>query len=151
MAKSSFRAVLCAFAFIFFAVFCHAQEPLPDAPIPASMITSRMTPQVRPVMATNTAKSTRVVDTKFVVASVTLMALTIADLEKTQHCLANHSCVEMNPMLPHSRAGMYAVNLPINAATMYLAYRMKSQGRRTWWILPGLNAAGHLVGTAFQF
>jgi len=94
---------------------------------------------------------TRVVDARFVAFSAVLMAFTVSDLEKTHHCLARATCMEMNPMLPHSRAGMYAVNLPINAATMYLGYRLKSAGRRTWWIAPALVTAGHVVGTGFRF
>jgi hypothetical protein len=93
----------------------------------------------------------QVLDKKFVFASALVMGLTISDLERTQHCLHRGTCIEMNPMLPHSRAGMYAVNIPINAATMWLGYRMKAQGRRTWWIAPALVAAGHGIGTAFRF
>ena len=93
----------------------------------------------------------RVVDKKFVLVSALVMGLTISDLERTQHCLHRGTCIEMNPMLPHSRAGMYAVNIPLNAATMWLGYRMKSQGRKTWWIAPALVAAGHGIGTAFRF
>jgi hypothetical protein len=80
-----------------------------------------------------------------------MMGLTIADLERTQACLSHHTCQELNPMLPTSRAGMYAVNLPINAASMYLAYRLKAGGHRTWWIAPMLSTAGHGVGVAFRF
>jgi hypothetical protein len=93
----------------------------------------------------------RVVDAKFVAMSALVMGLTIGDLERTQHCLSQHTCVEMNPMLPTSRTGMYAVNIPINAGAMYLAYRLKAGGRRTWWIAPVTIAASHGVGVAFRF
>ncbi|MGZ4816764.1 MAG: hypothetical protein ACXVZV_15215 [Terriglobales bacterium] len=92
----------------------------------------------------------RTVDRKFVITSVLLMGLTIADMERTQHCLGQHTCVEMNPMLPRSRAGMYAVNIPMNAAAMYLGYRLKSAGRKSWLIAPSLMTAGHLVGAAWR-
>jgi hypothetical protein len=96
-------------------------------------------------------KSARVVDTPFVAMSVAVMGLTIADIESTQHCLSNHTCTELNPMLPLSRAGMYAVNIPINAGAMYLAYRLKGSGHRSWWIAPAAVAAGHGVGFMFKF
>ena len=91
-----------------------------------------------------------IVDRKFVVTGVLLMGLTIADLERTQRCLGQHTCVEMNPMLPHSRAGMYAVNIPMNAAAMYLGYCLKAKGRKSWLVAPGLMTAGHLLGAAWR-
>ena len=93
----------------------------------------------------------RVIDKRFIGMSALVMGLTIADLESTQHCLSNHTCRELNPMLPTSRAGMYAVNVPINAGAMYLAYRLKAGGHRNWWIVPAVVAAGHGVGFAFKF
>lgn len=137
----------------------YAQQATPElvsAPGPAVAITAPTALAVSVAPASDfyfveQKKSARVVDAKFVTMSALLMGLTISDLEKTQHCLAAHTCVEMNPMLPHSRAGMYAVNVPINAATMYLAYRLKSAGRRSWWIAPVLETAGHLVGTGVRF
>jgi hypothetical protein len=79
------------------------------------------------------------------------MATTIADIEATQHCLGNGSCRELNPLMPHSHAGMYAVNIPINAAAMYLSYRLKASGRRSWWIAPLAISGAHAIGAGFVF
>jgi len=130
----------------------HAQE----GPITKTTTITAAAPSVEPFRASvaqieDAPQHPRVIDKKFWAMSVLVMGLTISDLERTQSCLHRGTCVELNPMLPHSRAGMYAVNLPINAATMWLGYRMKSQGRRTWWIAPALVAAGHGIGTAFRF
>lgn len=95
--------------------------------------------------------SQHVIDKRFIGMSAIVMGLTIADLESTQRCLSNHTCRELNPMLPTSRVGMYAVNLPINAGAMYFAYRLKAGGHRNWWIVPALVSAGHGVGFAFKF
>ena len=92
-----------------------------------------------------------VIDTKFIAMSAVSMALTIADIERTQHCLRRSSCVELDPLLPRSRAGMYAVNIPVNAGLMYLSYRLKASGRKTWWIAPLSISAGHFVGATFRF
>lgn len=92
-----------------------------------------------------------VVDKKFVAVHAIAMGFTIADIERTQHCLGNGTCRELNPMLPLSRAGMYAVNVPINLAATYLSYRLKASGRKTWWIAPVAIGASHGVGFAFQF
>jgi hypothetical protein len=123
-----------------------AHLALPEMPLPVA-------PAVMPrfVAATPEKAKPHVIDKKFIVMGVALMAFTVSDLEKTQSCLAHGTCVEMNPMLPHSRPGMYAVNLPINAAAMYLAYRLKAGGHRSWWLAPAIETAGHVVGTGFRF
>lgn len=134
------------------AAACHAQEAQPAKGITIAAASVAVEPFRAPVIRTEDAPPRPpVVDKKFVVVSALVMGLTISDLERTQHCLHQGTCVELNPMLPHSRAGMYAVNLPLNAATMWLGYHMKSQGRKTWWIAPALVAAGHGIGTAFRF
>lgn len=97
------------------------------------------------------AKPKPVFDKKFATMSVVSMALTIADIERTQSCLHKNRCEELDPLLPHSRAGMYAVNLPVNAGLMYLSYRLKASGRKTWWIAPLGISAGHFVGATFKF
>jgi len=137
--------VICLFA----AVGCPAQESTPATVVTnAPALESFRLP--KPSLA-ETPQPRRVTDKKFFVISALVVGLTISDVERTQHCLHRGTCIEMNPMLPHSRAGMYAVNVPINVATLWLSYRMKSQGRRTWWIAPALVAAGHGMGTAFRF
>jgi len=107
-------------------------------------------PYMRPVVI-NEAKSTRVVDKKFIGMSALAMGLTIADIENTQHCLNQGTCRELNPMMPRSRAGMYAVNLPVNAGLMYLSYRLKASGKKTWWIAPLAISGSHAIGAGFMF
>lgn len=146
------------FAVISFVVLAprvgHAQQSVEDV---AKLVTPEVSLPVAPAVMLHFTptgpekKQQRVIDKKFIAMSVALMGLTISDIEKTQHCLDRGTCVEMNPMLPHSRAGMYAVNLPINAAAMYLGYRLKASGHKTWWLAPMVETAGHLVGTGFRF
>ncbi len=93
----------------------------------------------------------RVVDRKFVLAMAIGTGLTIADIEVTQHCLQNHTCYELNPLIPRSRAGMYAANIPLNAAAYYLSYRLKSSGRKSWWIAPLGIIGAHGIGAGITF
>jgi len=148
--SSKMRVFSCVVAVTIAAAISHAQQLVPDAPVPAAVITANADPAQSFRLAEPPPKS-RVADAKFSVLSALVMGTTIADLERTQHCLARGTCVELNPLLPHSRAGMYAVNVPVNAATMYLAYRLKSSGRKTWWIAPAVVAAGHLLGATVTF
>lgn len=109
-----------------------------------------MASYIRPIEAAQ-PKAKRVVDAKFVGMSALVMGTTIADIETTQHCLGNGTCRELNPMIPHSRAGMYAVNLPINALAMYVSYRLKAGGHKTWWIAPIAISGAHGIGAGFVF
>jgi hypothetical protein len=106
---------------------------------------------LKPVEPVQKQMPKRVLDKKFIAMSALAMGLTIADIERTQSCLNSHTCEEMNPTLPRSRAGMYAVNVPLNAGLMYLSYRFKSKGKKTWWIAPIAIAGSHLVGAGFRF
>lgn len=145
------RRLVCIFVFVVaLAATGQSQQLASDAASSEPLLALRLQPAPA-FRVTEPTKPKPVVDRKFVVFSAVVMGLTIADLERTQHCLGNRTCVEMNPMLPHTRVGMYAVNVPINAMTMYLAYRMKSAQRKTWWILPSLVAAGHGVGASARF
>jgi len=150
MIDRKLQVLVCGLALTMATLSSEAQKSVPDAPAPVPDLLTHVTgPQISGGALEE--KPARVADTKFIAVTALLMGLTISDIERTQHCLARASCVEMNPMLPHSRAGMYAVNLPINAGAMYLAYRMKSTGRKSWWIVPALNIAGHAIGTGIRF
>jgi hypothetical protein len=144
--------IACILVFVFFATFAFAADPVPpsqqlrasaDAPV-------YVAPYMRPIQQQK-AKPTRVIDKKFVGMSALVMGFTIADIETTQHCLSNGTCKELNPSMPHSRAGMYAVNIPVNAFAMYLSYRLKASGHKTWWIAPIAVSGAHAVGAGFTF
>ena len=88
----------------------------------------------------------KVVDKKFLALTGIATALTVADFEMTQHCLGNHACVEADPLMPSSRAGMYASSIPVNAALYYWSYRLKAKGSRVWWLPTVAAIASHAVG-----
>ncbi len=88
----------------------------------------------------------RVVDKKFLVLTGIATGLTVMDFEMTQHCLGNRTCVESDPLMPASRAGMYSSSAPVNAALYYWSYRLKAKGKRLWWLPTAAVIASHAVG-----
>ena len=74
----------------------------------------------------------------------------VADIELTQNCLATvRGCYETDPIYgTHpSRARMYAINVPINAAVSYLSYKALTGKRLSrMWAWPQLALAGTHFG-----
>jgi hypothetical protein len=126
-----------------------AAQPAPDDSTPPAVDLAVLIVPARPVMAITTIPdkpAKKVFDKKFALLAVVATGLTVADYEMTQRCLSRQTCVEADPLLPHSRAGMYATNIPLNAALFYWAYRRKSGGKRLWWLPPLAIIASHAVG-----
>ena len=92
------------------------------------------------------APEKKVIDKRFLALTGVATALTVMDFEMTQHCLGNHTCAESDPLMPTSRAGMYASSAPVNAALYYWSYRWKKQGKRLWWVPTAAAIASHAVG-----
>ncbi len=90
----------------------------------------------------------KVFDKKFGVLSALAAGLTVADFELTQRCLQRRTCVEADPLMPSSRAGMYATNIPLNAALFWWSYRRKQEGKRLWWVAPLVVIGSHAAGVA---
>ena len=88
----------------------------------------------------------KVIDKKFLALTGIATALTVMDFEMTQRCLGNHTCAESDPLMPTSRAGMYASSVPVNAALYYWSYRWKKQGKKLWWVPTAAAIASHAVG-----
>jgi hypothetical protein len=122
-----------------------SRQPMlfPALPEPAAALMVALAPPPRP----------KVLDKKFITLGALVFGLTAMDMEFTQHCLQRHTCVELDPTLPHSRWGMYAVNTPVNAAVMYLAYKRRATGKWGWWLAPLIDIGAHLggVGSNIRF
>jgi len=91
-------------------------------------------------------KKKKVFDKKFALLAGLAAGLTIADFEMTQRCLQRHTCVEADPLMPTSHAGMYLTNIPLNAALFWWGYRRKEDGKRLWWLAPLMVVGSHAVG-----
>lgn len=147
--------VICAMLLI--AIAALASDP-PDAPSATRANLARAS-QPLPTFAVNSFDADewaemvapakphkKVLDKKFYALTGIATAITVMDFEMTQHCLGNHTCVEADPLMPSSRAGMYASSIPVNAALYYWSYRLKAKGSKIWW-LPTVGAiASHAVG-----
>ncbi len=166
------RRWLAGLLVFFSAVAAMAGEP-PDAPSADLAVESFVTPATladlrvtlpapfilaegRPIAiepGPGLAKKKKVFDKKFAVLAGLAAGLTIADFEMSQHCLQRRTCVEADPLMPTSHAGMYLTNIPLNAVLFWWSYRRKEDGKRLWWLAPlmvvGSHAAG--VGTNLRF
>ncbi len=123
----------------------HTSTVLNTSPVPSFDLNEWTTVEVASVLAADRAH-TKVVDKKFLALTGVATALTVMDFEMTQHCLGNRTCVESDPLMPSSRAGMYASSMPVNAALYYWSYRWKKQGKRLWWVPTAAAIASHAVG-----
>lgn len=156
------RIFVLTFALLLCFAAAAAARELPDAPSVAGDLTmpsprdsdlTLLVVQTWPVRPTSSVLSgpsqpgrRKVIDRNFILLSALTFGLTAADIELTQHCLSEKTCVELNPTLPHSRWGMYAANTPVNLAVMYFACRRKASGKRGWWIAPLIDSGIHGVG-----
>lgn len=154
----------CLAVVLFACMLSAAAAELPDAPssdrlqpVSATMPVARdssiltasdpfewATPAV--VLPAETKPPRKVFDRKFGLLAGLATGLTIADYEMTQHCLAARACVETDPLLPHSRAGMYGTNMPLNAALFYWGYKRKAAGKKLWWLPPLVVIGSHTAG-----
>lgn len=138
---------------VFCASLTHAQA-LPDAPstvvngdtleVVPPMIQPRSVRPGKPQIADATDR--KVIDRKFMLLGGLVLATTTADMELTQHCQNQGTCVELNPTIPRARWAKHAVNAPTNIAVMYWAYRWKKQGKRLWWVPPLIDIGAHVAG-----
>jgi hypothetical protein len=133
------------------ALAAHAQQVAPVL-LNASGPELTLPEPPRPVLAAAIAPAPpepappKVIDRKFVSLAALVFGLTVADVELTQHCLNAGTCYELNPTLPRSHWGQYAVNSATNAAVMYFAYRRRASGKWGWWVAPVVDIGAHSVG-----
>ena len=113
---------------------------------PALDLAEAIAPPIVIERTRDSAPRRKVFDKKFAVLSALAAGLTIADFEMTQHCLQRHTCVEADPLMPTSHAGMYLTNIPLNAALFWWSYRRKEDGKRLWWLAPLMVVGSHAVG-----
>jgi hypothetical protein len=77
--------------------------------------------------------------------------MAIFDLEMTQHCLADHHCVEGNPLMPSRMGGQLAVDFATVGFGALASYRMKKNDSKLWVLSPTVGIAAHTLGVASGF
>ena len=85
-------------------------------------------------------------DWKFWLANGAHAGAAIADVEITQHCLANGTCREGNPLMPSNRVGAYSMAAGIVIIQAAMAHSVRKQGDSRWWIVPMMGVSAHGVG-----
>jgi len=123
-----------------------ATSPARDVSVPNTSEAAEWIMPAPAMVRAETPARRKVFDRKFGLLVGLGTALTLADYEMTQQCLGARTCVETDPLLPHSRAGMYATNLPLNAALFWWGYKRKAAGKRLWWLPPLFVIGSHAAG-----
>jgi hypothetical protein len=77
--------------------------------------------------------------------------MAVFDVEMTQHCLADHHCVEGNPLMPTSQAGALGVSLALVGSGAFISYKLKKQETKLWMLSPVVGIAAHTIGVATGF
>jgi len=68
--------------------------------------------------------------------------MAVFDVEMTQHCLADHHCVEGNPLMPTSQAGALGVSLALVGSGAFISYKLKKQENEVVDAFPGGRDCG---------
>ena len=97
------------------------------------------------------AKVQRTLSPGFFLLNGLHLGLAVFDVEMTQHCIADHHCVEGNPLMPSSQAGQLAVNFAFVGYGTFISYKLKKQESRLWVLTPTLGIGAHVVGVASGF
>ena len=95
-------------------------------------------------------------DTTFILLSAATIASAVLDVEAARGCIARGACREGNPFmrpLISSRWKVYSVQALGTGATLFVSYKMKARGNKSWWVAPAVLTTGHTVfaGLAFRF
>src|ERR1035438_3609493 len=79
------------------------------------------------------------------------LGMAVFDVEMTQHCIANHHCVEGNPLMPSSHAGQLGVNFALVGFGTFISYRLKKQENKLWLLSPtvGIAESSHSLFSCF--
>lgn len=125
-------------------------EEVPSAPARQSAMLSAAVPALVQPIVVVPSKPRPTSTKKFWALTAFSAAMTVADIELTQNCLATvRGCYETDPIYgTHpSRARMYAINVPVNAAVSYLSYKtMRGKRLSKMWAWPQLALTGTHFG-----
>lgn len=103
------------------------------------------------VLPQPTVKPPRALSGSFFLLNGLHLGMAVFDVEMTQHCIANHHCVEGNPLMPSSQAGQLGVNFALVGYGTFLSYKLRKHGNKLWVLSPATGIAAHTVGVATGF
>jgi hypothetical protein len=87
-------------------------------------------------------------DAKYLLLNGLHLGAAVLDVEMTQHCIANHTCREGNPLMPSSHIGQLSVNFAFVGYGSWISYRLKRHHSSLWWVAPTVGASAHMAGAA---
>ena len=93
----------------------------------------------------------RTASTGFLLLNELHLGMAIFDVEVIQHCLADHHCVEGNPLMPSSAGGQSGLNFATVGFGTSASYRMKKNESKLWILSPTVGIIAHTLGVATGF
>jgi hypothetical protein len=93
----------------------------------------------------------RTASTGFFLLNGLHLGMAIFDVEMTQHCLADHHCVEGNPLMPSSTRGQLGVSFATAGLGALASYRLKKNDSKLWVLSPTVGIIAHTLGVATGF
>jgi hypothetical protein len=103
------------------------------------------------VLVSPAARPPRTLSRGFFLLNGLHLGMAVFDVEMTQHCIANHHCVEGNPLMPSSHAGQLGLNFALVGYGSYVSYKLKKQESSLWVLSPVIGISAHAVGVATGF
>ena len=96
-------------------------------------------------------KAPRTLTRGFILLNGMHLGVAMLDMAMTQHCIADHHCVEGNPLMPSSMGGQLALNFAFVGSGTYISYKLKKNESRLWVLSPTIGIVAHTVGAASGF
>lgn len=108
-----------------------------------------------PASAQEVEESEKIVDTKFILVTGSLVVSTIFDIETTFAAINNSDVPVyegnpiMRPFINSGRPATYAFVGLVDAGIVYISYRMKKSAdpdiQKFWWVMPMAATTGHTL------
>jgi hypothetical protein len=87
-------------------------------------------------------------DAKYLLVNGLHFATAMADIAITQHCIANHTCREGNPLVPSAPAAAYGVEFGLASLGAVTSHYAKFNGSHLWLVTPLIGVGTHIIGIA---
>jgi hypothetical protein len=103
------------------------------------------------VLVPSQNKFARTANIHFFVLNGVHLGMAMFDVAMTQHCLADHHCVEGNPLMPSSVGGQLGVNFALVGFGALSSYKLKKDDSKLWGLSPIVGIIAHTLGVATGF
>ncbi len=128
-----------------------ARAAIPSSEAPAARpyaLSSGPSSSASLVFVPPVVKNPRTLSPGFLVLNGLHLGLAILDVETTQHCIADHHCIEGNPLMPSSFSGRLGEDLGLVGYSTFVSYRLRKRDSKLWILAPTVGISAHTVGIA---